>query len=54
MIAKELEKFLAWVEDAKFLGILIFLAVFIVAIVLFIPALILTLGAGYVFTRVYG
>jgi uncharacterized membrane protein YdjX (TVP38/TMEM64 family) len=45
---------LAWVGDQGFLGIVAFIAVYILATVFFIPGSILTLGAGFVFGVVYG
>jgi len=49
-----LASFLEWVEDNSFGGMLVFVGVYIVATVLFVPGLILTLGAGFVYSKVYG
>jgi uncharacterized membrane protein YdjX (TVP38/TMEM64 family) len=54
MVAGWIESFLQWVEDNAILGMFVFILVYIVATVLFVPGLILTLGAGFIFTSVYG
>ena len=46
--------FLEWVENNTVLGMVVFVLVYIVATVLFVPGLILTLGAGFVYNMVYG
>ena len=45
---------LAWIEQAGFIGPLVFIALYIVVTVLFVPGSILTLGAGAVFGVVWG
>jgi uncharacterized membrane protein YdjX (TVP38/TMEM64 family) len=54
MVGEWMESFLLWVEESGFLGVLVFVLVYIMATVCFVPGLILTLGAGFIFTRVYG
>lgn len=53
-IPEALRGMLAWVGDQGFLGIVAFIAIYILATVFFIPGSILTLGAGFVFGVVYG
>lgn len=45
---------LSWIEQTGFWGALIFIGLYILATVLFIPGSILTLGAGFVFGVVQG
>ena len=45
---------LAWVEGSGFVGGLVFIAIYILAAVLFVPGSILTLGAGFVFGVLWG
>jgi len=54
MVGEWLEGFLTWVEDSGVLGMFVFMLVYVVATVCFVPGLILTLGAGFIFTTVYG
>jgi uncharacterized membrane protein YdjX (TVP38/TMEM64 family) len=49
-----LRDLLAWIDAQGVAGILVFIATYIVATVLFIPGSILTLGAGFVFGVVGG
>lgn len=53
-VGKWLESFLKWVEENEALGAFVFVLVYIVATVLFVPGLILTLGAGFVYSKIYG
>ena len=46
--------FLDFIEDSGFWGAVLFAVVYIIATVLLIPGTILTLGAGFVFTRTTG
>lgn len=46
--------FLELVEDSGFLGMLLFVLVYITGTVLFVPGLLLTLGAGFVYAEIYG
>ena len=45
---------LAWIDGAGYVGGLVFIAIYIVATVLFVPGSILTLGAGFVFGVAWG
>jgi uncharacterized membrane protein YdjX (TVP38/TMEM64 family) len=54
MVSDWLESFLIWVEENEVLGGFVFILVYIIATVLFIPGLILTLGAGFVYGNIYG
>jgi hypothetical protein len=45
--------FVGWVEDHPFLGILAVILAYIVATVLFVPASVLTLGAGFAFRSAF-
>jgi uncharacterized membrane protein YdjX (TVP38/TMEM64 family) len=45
---------LSWVQDHPAEGILLYTLAFSIAIVLFIPGTIFTLGAGFVFSRAFG
>ncbi|HKK48222.1 MAG TPA: TVP38/TMEM64 family protein [Alkalispirochaeta sp.] len=49
-----LRALLAWIDSQGITGIMVFVATYIVATVLFIPGSILTLGAGFVFGVVGG
>ena len=49
-----INSFLEWIEDNPGLGIFVFMAVYFVATVLFIPGSVLTLGAGFVFANAFG
>ena len=48
-VSSWLESFLTWVEENEVLGMFIFVIVYILATVLFVPGLILTLGAGFIY-----
>ncbi len=45
---------LAWVDGSGLVGGLVFIAIYILATVLFVPGSILTLGAGFVFGVLWG
>lgn len=49
-----LESFLEWIESNPFGGIFVFILVYFVATVLFVPGSILTLGAGFAFASAFG
>ncbi len=49
-----LKSLLAWIEGAGHVGGLVFMAIYIVATVLFVPGSIFTLGSGFVFGAVWG
>jgi len=46
--------FLDWIEDNPAAGVFAFIGVYIIASIFFIPGLILTLGAGFVFANALG
>mmetsp|Transcript_30348 Transcript_30348/g.45812 ORF Transcript_30348/g.45812 Transcript_30348/m.45812 type:complete len:195 (+) Transcript_30348:86-670(+) len=46
--------FLDWVEDNPAAGVFAFIGVYFIATIFFIPGLILTLGAGFVFANALG
>jgi len=48
------EDFLEWIEANPVIGIFVFVLVYFVATVFFIPGSILTLGAGFVFANAFG
>lgn len=54
MVGEWMEGFLVWVEESEVLGMFVFMLVYVLATVMFVPGLILTLGAGFIFTKVYG
>lgn len=49
-----IQTFLEWIEANPVPGIFIFMVVYLIATVLFIPGSILTLGAGFVFANAFG
>ncbi|MFP4551403.1 MAG: TVP38/TMEM64 family protein, partial [Spirochaetales bacterium] len=49
-----LRNVLEWIRGQGTVGVLVFVGVYIVATVLFIPGSILTLGAGFVYGVVFG
>ncbi|MES1913629.1 MAG: hypothetical protein MHM6MM_005806 [Cercozoa sp. M6MM] len=53
-VGDTLKEFLDWVRDAGALGPFVFFLVYIVGTVLFLPGLILTCGAGFVFSKAFG
>lgn len=46
---ERLDDLLEWIEDNKPVGFLVFVSIYAISAVLFIPGLILSLGAGFVF-----
>lgn len=48
------DAFLEWIEDNPVPGIFVFVVVYFIATVFFIPGSILTLGAGFVFANAFG
>ena len=46
--------FLEWIERNPILGLFVFMGVYFVATILFIPGSVLTLGAGFVFANAFG
>ena len=48
------EAFLEWIEDNPVPGIFVFIVVYFVATIFFVPGSILTLGAGFVFANAFG
>lgn len=46
--------FLQWIEENPVPGLFVFIVVYFVATVLFVPGSILTLGAGFVFANAFG
>ena len=49
-----IESFLDWIEENPVPGLFVFIVVYFVATVLFVPGSILTLGAGFVFANAFG
>uniref|UniRef100_A0A7S4JVV3 VTT domain-containing protein n=1 Tax=Odontella aurita TaxID=265563 RepID=A0A7S4JVV3_9STRA len=49
-----IQTFLRWIEENPIEGFFMFMGVYVLATVLFVPGLILTLGAGYVFSNAFG
>lgn len=54
VLAGAIQAFLAWVEQNPAAGIFAFAGVYFLATVLFVPGSILTLGAGFVFSKAFG
>ncbi|CAI2367132.1 unnamed protein product [Moneuplotes crassus] len=48
------EDFIDWMEDNPILAPFVFIVVYILATIFFLPGLILTLGAGFAFNEAYG
>jgi len=48
------QTFLEWIEENPVPGIFVFMVVYLLATVLFVPGSILTLGAGFVFANAFG
>jgi uncharacterized membrane protein YdjX (TVP38/TMEM64 family) len=48
------QDFLEWIEDNPVAGIFLFIIVYFIATVFFIPGSLLTLGAGFVFASAFG
>eukprot|EP00980_Cylindrotheca_fusiformis_P010927 scaffold2499_cov125-Cylindrotheca_fusiformis.AAC.18 len=53
-VSDAVESFLQWIEDNPVAGIFVFMVVYFVATIFFIPGSILTLGAGFVFANAFG
>lgn len=53
-VSDAVNSFLQWIEDNPVPGIFVFMVVYFVATILFIPGSILTLGAGFVFANAFG
>lgn len=53
-IRTAIQTFLKWIEANPVPGVFIFVVVYLVATVLFVPGSILTLGAGFVFANAFG
>mmetsp|Transcript_26005 Transcript_26005/g.38428 ORF Transcript_26005/g.38428 Transcript_26005/m.38428 type:complete len:315 (-) Transcript_26005:74-1018(-) len=53
-IASSINGFLEWIESHPILGLFGFIAIYVVCTVLFIPASILTVGAGFAFSGMFG
>lgn len=53
-VATGIQSFLQWFEDNPVAGLFVFMAVYFLATVLFVPGSILTLGAGFVFANAFG
>ena len=49
-----IERALDWIKDLGAWGPIVFIVIFIVAVVLFVPASVFTLGAGFVFGMAWG
>jgi uncharacterized membrane protein YdjX (TVP38/TMEM64 family) len=49
-----IDSFLAWIEANPVPGFFVFMIVYFVATILFVPGSILTLGAGFVFANAFG
>jgi uncharacterized membrane protein YdjX (TVP38/TMEM64 family) len=47
-------QYLQWTEDNPTLGLFVYVVVYFVATVLFIPASIMMVGSGYIFSRAFG
>jgi uncharacterized membrane protein YdjX (TVP38/TMEM64 family) len=53
-VSDAVDSFLQWIEDNPVPGIFVFMLVYLVATIFFIPGSILTLGAGFVFANAFG
>jgi len=53
-LGSSISTLMGWIESNPAIGFLAFVAVYVVCTVLFIPASILTVGAGFVFTCIFG
>ena len=53
-VGSAITTFLEWIEENPILGLFVFMAVYFVATVLFVPGSVLTLGAGFVFANAFG
>eukprot|EP00980_Cylindrotheca_fusiformis_P016814 scaffold5072_cov72-Cylindrotheca_fusiformis.AAC.1 len=54
MVRSKLKDMLAWIQDHPVQGIFWYAATYAISVVLFLPASILTLGAGFVFCQTFG
>jgi len=52
--AEVVDPFLGWVEQSGALGVFVYACFYAAAVVLFVPASILTIAAGFVFTEAFG
>lgn len=53
-IASGISIFMEWIESNPAIGLVGFIAIYVVCTILFIPASLLTLGAGFVFSCMFG
>lgn len=53
-VQTELVRILTWIDDQGIVGVIVYIAVYITATVLFIPGSVITLGAGFIYGVVYG
>ncbi|MCG8389861.1 MAG: VTT domain-containing protein, partial [Cytophagales bacterium] len=53
-VQTELVRILTWIDDQGIVGVIVYIAVYIIATVLFIPGSVITLGAGFIYGVVYG
>lgn len=53
-VKPHLQAFLEWIGELGAIGVVLFIAIYILATVLFVPGLILTLGAGFLFNVALG
>lgn len=53
-VGSAVDSFLEWIEENPVPGIFVFVVVYFVATVFFVPGSILTLGAGFVFANAFG
>lgn len=53
-VRRLLTEFLDWIEELGFGGAILFALVYMIATVMFIPGSVLTIGAGFVFTKTNG
>ena len=53
-VKKGIDAFLEWIQNNAVAGLFLFVLVYFIATVLFIPGAVLTLGAGFVFSSAFG
>lgn len=53
-VQTELVRILTWIDDQGIVGVIVYIAVYITATVLFIPGSVITLGAGFIYGVGYG